>query len=540
MLAMRFPRLTFWRGVLLIVLGAGLYSAYLRFSAGLGASTALSDRFPWGLWIGFDVLCGVALAAGGFTISAVVYVFNIERFKPIIRPTILTAFSGYLLVIVALLFDLGRPYRIWHPLVMWNPRSVMFEVAWCVTLYTTVLALEFSPLLFQRLGLQKPLRIIHSITIPLVMLGVILSTLHQSSLGSLYLIVPNKLHPLWYSPLLPFFFFISATALGCGMTIVESFLSYRAFRKRLEIDLLADLGKVIVVVLGVYLVLRLQDLMGRGVLAQAFAATYEGRMFLAEVLLGTVAPIVLLIIPRIRENHFSLFVASLLVVLGFIMNRLNVSITGMEGALGHYFPSWTEISVTSMIVALGFVLFSAAVKYLPVFPARETGNGKEAASEELLAPYVLRQPLFSSTMLVLTLGGLFLAGSLLLGANGLWHRAQVKSVVAGSTIAPPASADHHFKMPEDVNFPTAEGSPGPVTFRHGSHLDAKQARCAPCHSGQFSLLTSSRRATSRDFHSRQLCGACHDGQKSFNVAEDCQLCHQEKQQPGNSNSVHGQ
>jgi Ni/Fe-hydrogenase subunit HybB-like protein len=217
---------------------------------------------------------------------------------------------------------------------MWNPRSVMFEVAWCVTLYTIVLALEFSPILFQRLRLEKPLRIIQSITIPLVMLGVILSTLHQSPLGSLYLIVPHKLHPLWYSPLLPLFFFVSAIGLGCAMTIVESFLSYRAFRKRLEIDLLSDLGKVIVVTLSVYLILRMQDVMGRGVWHQAFEATYEGRMFLAEVLLGIVAPVVLLIIPRIRGSHFSLFVASLLVVLGFIMNRLNVSITGMERALG--------------------------------------------------------------------------------------------------------------------------------------------------------------------------------------------------------------
>ena len=223
MFPIKIPRITFWRSVLLIVLVSGLYSTYLRFTAGLGASTALSDGFPWGLWIGFDVLCGVALAAGGFTISAVVYVFNIKRFKPIIRPAILTAFSGYLLVIVALLFDLGRPYRIWHPLVMWNPRSVMFEVAWCVTLYTIVLALEFSPILFQRLRLEKPLRIIQSITIPLVMLGVILSTLHQSSLGSLYLIVPHKLHPLWYSPLLPLFFFVSAIGLGCAMTIIVFF-----------------------------------------------------------------------------------------------------------------------------------------------------------------------------------------------------------------------------------------------------------------------------------------------------------------------------
>ena len=533
MFPLKIPRITFWRGVFLIVLASGLYSTYLRFSAGLGASTALSDSFPWGRWIGFDVLCGVALAAGGFTISAVVYVFNIERFKPIIRPAILTAFSGYLLVIVALLFDLGRPYRIWHPLVMWNPRSVMFEVAWCVTLYTLVLALEFSPILFQRLRLEKPLRIIQSITIPLVMLGVILSTLHQSSLGSLYLIVPHKLHPLWYSPLLPLFFFVSAIGLGCAMTIVESFLSYRAFRKRLEIDLLSDLGKVIVVTLSVYLILRMQDVMGRGVLNQAFQATYEGRMFLAEVLLGIIAPVVLLIIPRIRGSHFSLFVASLLVVLGFIMNRLNVSITGMEGALRNYFPSWTEVSVTSMIVALGFVLFSTAVKYLPVFPPEETEDAKEGADGEWLAPNVLRQPLFSSTTLALVLGGLFLGSSLLLGGNGLWYRMQVKNVAASkAALSPPSSADRYFTMPPDITIPTAEASPGVVTFRHSSHLDAKQANCALCHTQRFRILkvnvSTPVSAPARDFHGDQSCGACHNGEKSFSVKEDCQLCHQEK------------
>jgi len=528
MFARKVPAFTFWRGVLAVALGAGLYSAYLRFTAGLGASTALSDSFPWGLWIGFDVLCGVALAAGGFTISAVVYVFNIDRFKPIIRPAILTAFSGYLLVIVALLFDLGRPYRIWHPLVMWNPRSVMFEVGWCVTLYTIVLALEFSPILLQRLGLQKPLRLIRSTMIPLVMVGVILSTLHQSSLGSLYLIVPHKLHPLWYSPLLPLFFFVSAIGLGCAMTIIESFLSYRAFRKSLEIDLLSDLGKITVVTLSVYLILRLQDLIGRGVLKEAFEPTYEGRMFLAEILLGIVAPIVLLLIPVIRRNHFSLFVAAVLAVLGFIMNRLNVSITGMEGALGHYFPSWTEISVTSMIVALGFALFATAVKYLPVFPAEDTRASGDA---ELLAPTVLSQPLFSSTTLVLALGGFFLGSSLLLGGNGLWLRMQTKETPVRAALgSPPGMADRYFTMPADISFPKAESSPGQVTFRHSSHVDAKQAQCLVCHQERFRLLKASAPATRAglDLHSDPFCGACHNGEKSFNVKEDCQNCHEAK------------
>jgi Ni/Fe-hydrogenase subunit HybB-like protein len=202
----RLPKLTFWRVALILILISGLYSTILRFTQGLGAATALTDRFPWGLWVGFDVLCGVGLAAGGFTIAAVVYIFHFERFHPIVRPAILTAFLGYGLVAVALLYDLGRPYRIWHAMVMWNPHSVMFEVAWCVMLYLTVLALEFSPVVLERFQLAKPLKIIKAITIPLVIAGVLLSTLHQSSLGSLYLIVPSKLHPYWYSPWLPVLF----------------------------------------------------------------------------------------------------------------------------------------------------------------------------------------------------------------------------------------------------------------------------------------------------------------------------------------------
>ena len=253
-------------------------------------------------------------------------------------------------------------------------------------------------------------------------------------------------------------------------------------------------------------------------------------MFLAEVLLGIIAPVVLLIIPRIRGSHFSLFVASLLVVLGFIMNRLNVSITGMEGALGNYFPSWTEVSVTSMIVALGFVLFSTAVKYLPVFPAEETEEAKERADGEWLAPNVLRQPLFSSTTLALVLGGLFLGSSLLLGGNGLWHRMQMKNVsVSKATLSPPSSADHYFAMPPDITLPTSEASPGVVTFRHSSHLDAKQANCAECHVQRFRILKvhvpTATTPGARDLHSEKFCGACHNGEKSFSVKEDCQLCH---------------
>jgi Ni/Fe-hydrogenase subunit HybB-like protein len=364
---LRWPRLTFWQWVFWLVMAGGFYATLVRVVYGLGGSTHLSDRFPWGLWIGFDVLCGVGLAAGGFTLAAIVHIFNIERYKPILRATILTAFLGYLLVIVALLYDLGRPYRIWHALVMWNPRSVMFEVAWCVMLYTTVLALEFAPVVFERFGWQRPLRWMRWVSIPLVIAGVILSTLHQSSLGSLYLIVPNKLYPLWYSPLLPLFFFLSALCVGLAMTIFESWHSSRAFGRQLELPLLTSMGRVLAVLLSVYLVLRFLDLRHRGVLSLLQEARTETYLFGLEVLLMAV-PALLLFRRHVRASPAGLYASAVMVIFGFVAHRLNVTVTGMESAAGvTYIPRWTEVMVTLAIVALGFAIFRFATKYLPIF-----------------------------------------------------------------------------------------------------------------------------------------------------------------------------
>ncbi|MBI2955866.1 MAG: Ni/Fe-hydrogenase cytochrome b subunit [Acidobacteria bacterium] len=363
----RLARLTFWQWVFLAVMLGGLYAAYVRVLGGLGGATHLSDAFPWGLWIGFDVLCGVGLAAGGFTLAAIVHIFNIERYKPILRPAILTAFLGYLLVILALLFDLGRPYRIWHPLVMWNPHSVMFEVAWCVMLYTAVLALEFAPVVCERLGWRLALGWLRVVAIPLVIAGVILSTLHQSSLGSLYLIVPHKLYPLWYSPFLPVFFFLSAIFVGFAMTIFESWHSSRAFGKQLELPLLASMGRVLAVLLAFYLVLRFLDLGRRGVLRLLLEPRTETYLFLLETALLAV-PMLLLFRLRVRSQPGGLYLCAVLVIFGFVAHRLNVSVTGMEAGSGtSYVPKWTEVMVTLAIIALGFAVFRFAAKHLPLF-----------------------------------------------------------------------------------------------------------------------------------------------------------------------------
>ena len=362
----------FWRILFCVIVAGGLYLTIVRYSQGLGAVTNLSDQYPWGLWVGFDLLCGVGLAAGGFVLTAVVYVFHVERFRPVVRATILTAFLGYLLVTTALLFDIGRPWAIWHPLVMWNPTSVMFEVSWCVTLYSTVLFLEFSGMLFEKLRWERAARVQHAITVPAVIAGCVLSTLHQSSLGTLYLIVPGKLHALWYTSALPVLFFVSAICLGLAMVIVESHLSSRAFNRRLEMPLLTEIGRVLVATLGVYAIIRFYDLANRGVLSRAFDFSYESCLFLVEVIPGLLVPLALLSTRKIRNNTRWLYGSALLVVLGFMTHRLNVSITGFEGAQGgHYLPSVSEAWITLFLVALGFGAFRLAVRYLHVYPEPE-------------------------------------------------------------------------------------------------------------------------------------------------------------------------
>lgn len=361
-------KITFWKVIATVIIVIGLYAIYLRFTQGIGAVSNLSDEFPWGLWIGFDILSGVGLAAGGFTLCAIVYIFNIEKYRPIIRPTILTAFLGYLLVIFALMIDLGRPWAIWHAIIMWNPRSVMFEVAWCVILYSTVLFLEFSPIVLEKYKLKRLLKVVKVITIPLVIMGVILSTLHQSSLGSLYLITPSKMHPLWYSSLLPVFFYLSAIAVGCAMIIMESYLSAKAYKKQLEFSLLVNVGKWMVVVLGMYGAWRFTYLIQSGKIGLLFQPSEAMYLFHLEILIGIIVPISLLLFKKIRENRVGLFIASITVIGGFLLNRLNVSVTAFQASAGtYYFPSFLEISLTLFIIVIGVIVFNFVIKNFNVF-----------------------------------------------------------------------------------------------------------------------------------------------------------------------------
>jgi Ni/Fe-hydrogenase subunit HybB-like protein len=365
-------KLTFWRVVFIVIMALGLYSSFIRYFRGLGAVSNMTDQFPWGLWIGFDCLCGVMLAAGGFCMVGAVYLFNVERLHAVVRPAVLTAFLGYLLFIVGLMFDLGRPWYIWHQIIYRNPHSVMFEVGMCVMTYTTVLFFEFLPNVFERLNWKTPTKLINKIYPVLIVGGILLSTLHQSSLGSLYLIMPSKLHPFWYTPALPFFFFGSAVAVGLAMTIFESTQSAKAFGRQLELPVLVTLGGALLVALWVNALLRFEDYLHRGLLRQVVTPSYESYFLWLELTLTFVIPISILSFRKARLSPQWLYLASIFAVLGFITNRLNIALIGFETYVGHHYePKWTEFSITLMIIAMGFALFGLAVKYLPIFASQE-------------------------------------------------------------------------------------------------------------------------------------------------------------------------
>ncbi|MFC1961851.1 NrfD/PsrC family molybdoenzyme membrane anchor subunit [Chloroflexota bacterium] len=364
--------------ILTLIVLLGLIPVIIRYVNGLGAVSNLSDGRPWGFWISFDLYCGVALAAGGFTLAGWVYLFNREKYHAVARPAVLTAFLGYTLVILALLVDLGQPWYIWHAIIYWNIHSPLFEVAICVMTYTAVLALEFSPAVFE--GLSKsnlpvvrrfnwhiPLRAIRTIQIPLVIAGVVLSTLHQSSLGSMLLMMPETLHPLWYTPILPILFLNSAIAVGPAMVIFETTLSSRAFGHKLPLDVLSGLGKAIPYILEIYLLLKLTDLTATGEIGLIFTAYPQNLLWWGEIITGVILPIILFSMPGVRQSRSGIFWSAVLVVLGLVFNRFNVSMLALAMRPGFtYFPHWMEVAISAGLVADAMLVIWLAYRLLPM------------------------------------------------------------------------------------------------------------------------------------------------------------------------------
>lgn len=377
-------RLSFWNIAFFIIFILGLFTIYRRFTLGLGETTSTNDLTPWGLLIGFNILTGVGFAAGGLVLSVVVTVFGMQKYKPLVKPMILTALVVELMVVMALMLDLGKPWNVFHLIYMWNTRSVMFFVGWTVMLYTAVMVLELSPMAFERFKMQGLSNIIKSVSVILVVLGAVLATMHQTLLGTLFMITPTRLYGLWYNPWLPVLFFVQAVGVGLAMVIFISHLSSRTFRKRLEFGLLFNLARVFVLVQVVYLMLRFQAIAKVGASDLLFVPRMETYYFWFEILVGSVIPAILMSIPFIRHNRNGLFWASILGVGGFMVARLNVAVTGFVASSGNaYFPNWEEIVSSIFIVAVGFKLFEFIGRNLPIFDPIQP-SGEQVKSEPVI------------------------------------------------------------------------------------------------------------------------------------------------------------
>ncbi len=357
----------------LVALAAvGLAAGVVRLIVGLGPTTNLSDGYPWGLWIVYDVFF-IPFSAGAFMISAVTHIYNREEYHPIARPVILAGFLGYVFVVLILLMDLGRWHQFYKILLppYWNLHSFMFEVSMCITLYTGVLIMEVAPAILERLNWQEPLQAVRALTVLIAGAGIVLSSVHQSSLGSLFLLMPYKLHPLWWTPLLPLLFFTSAAFSGLAMAIFVAVVSFQAFRRHLELGLLSDIARIVSIMLGIYLVLKVGDLFLAGEMGLIFSEGWLSLLFIEEMVIGVIVPMVLLGTRRVRESSLGLLLGAVYVLLGLALNRASVALFALKPLPGStYFPHWIELAIAISSVAAGVLIFALAARVLPVFPER--------------------------------------------------------------------------------------------------------------------------------------------------------------------------
>lgn len=376
--------------VMLVFMIAGAIAIMARFTSGIGYVTNLTNARPWGLWVGVDVATGVALAAGGFTTAALAHIAGKHYYEPITRPALLTAVLGYTFVVLGLLVDIGRSWAIWKPIFNWNTNSVLFEVAMCVMVYLHVLYFEFFPIIAEQFkgrvnlpGVLSRLNgfvdmilkvgdaVIGKIMWIFIILGIVLSCMHQSSLGSLMLVAPTKLHPLWYTPVLPLLFLTSAFAVGYPMVVFETTLVTASFKLDSEMNILAPLTRITIFLLGIYMLLKLGDMAVRGTYVYLLDGNHQTNSFIVELLFGVMVPWMMLLFEKVRKSRRGVFIAASLIVFGVVLNRINVFIVGYIPPLTEngYFPAMGEILVTTGLIATLMFIYRFAVTYLPVLQA---------------------------------------------------------------------------------------------------------------------------------------------------------------------------
>jgi Ni/Fe-hydrogenase subunit HybB-like protein len=360
-------RLTRWDWFLLAIIGVALVVAVIRYATGIGSIANINNAYPWGWWVGYGIMTTIALGGVGFTITLLVEVFGRHRYHSFLRPAVLMAMLLYISAITMLMVELGRPWKVWMILISWAPTSALYEVGWCAFLYLNVLMFEFAQVPLKEGGWHRALAVTRTIYIPLMLLGVTLSHLHQSSLGSLLALVPHKVHALWWSPNLAWLFLVSAIMAGPAVAILEHIAAARWLRFTPRMDLLAGLARIEVWLLGGYGTFKLVDLFYRGAGGAMFEWSWITLSFWAELMIGVVVPFAMLLQPEMRTSRRGLAVATGMIAVGILLNRLNVAVIGLR--VRHwesYFPSAGEVIITLGITAAIVFVFGALVRLLPI------------------------------------------------------------------------------------------------------------------------------------------------------------------------------
>ncbi len=521
--------------VLWLIAGIAAAVGITRFIYGLGVTTNLTDATPWGFWIGFDVMAGVALAGGGFVITAIFYIMKKEEFHHLVKPAVLTAFLGYIAVIFGLMFDLGLPWNIWHMMIYWNPHSPLFEVGWCVMLYTTVLLLEFSPVPLEEFSRYAKIRaFLMKFRFVFVMVGIMLSTLHQSSLGSLFLIMPFKIHPLWYSEIMPILFFISAISLGLMMVSFESLATHWLYRRKPETKLVAKLGKIAVWVLGIYFAVKMIDIAIAGELGLIFNGSWEGGLFIAEMLISIIFPVIIFSIPRLREKTGWQSLGSFMVVFGMIFNRINVGgITMLSSTGDAYVPAWTEIIISFGVVSTVALVFLFVIEHFhiwgekPVHPD-SLPHSKPAfdhASEVWLgSPLVAARTKYSLAFVLAFAFGFAMMPGDVIQSEGV-TQISVQHARGGDTLLIDGNRDGYGTM---FNHKKHADSTACEQCHHMNLPQDKESGCWQCHNSMYATTD----VFNHNWHTspeggKLTCTQCHEDNLNRNeaTAKGCNDCH---------------
>jgi Ni/Fe-hydrogenase subunit HybB-like protein len=345
-----------------------------RFVFGLGSVSNISDGYPWGIWIVYDVMIGSAFACGGYTIAILVYIFNRGEYHPLVRPALLASLFGYSLAGLSVILDLGRYWNAWH--IFWptyvQVNSVLFEVATCITAYVLVMWIEIAPAFLEKFGFKDLKRKLNKALFLIVAFAVLLPTMHQSSLGSLLIVFGNHVHPLWQTPVMPVLFLMTCVGIGFAIVIFESCLSSSGFRRPLEMHLLTKLSRLMLWLIAAYLVVRVADLVLRSALGYMFEPSLAAFMFWIETALFA-APVALLWQAAERGNPSKLFIAAVCLLLAGFLLRIDAYMIGYSNNPGwHYFPSITEVLVSIGMIAFEILAYIVLVRFLPILPKEST------------------------------------------------------------------------------------------------------------------------------------------------------------------------